>query len=434
MSALGIQPTRLTQLDLQVRSPDETTSRVNGHVLASHVDEAAAAWRRRARLLDGPHVRLRHLARFDERLFAHLAGIRIAGEDGWRAVRSAQGDGDEGAVAVLAWVAFADGDAGRMQAALPVMLADATFTRASVRAMGSLAPARLVESMRALADSSLPAHRALALAVQVFQRRDHGTMLRNALDDADAGLRAEALRATGLLGRADLVPALIDTLRHDSSGSCRQAAAESLLVLGTQEQVSQVVDAWLGDVNAGRIGRQGLVSCVRASAPEQARSRIRQWAASSRHRREALVGAAALGDPAAIPWMIQQMSDPEVARLALEGFATITGVDLELRMFKAAGAGEMQEMPCHPEDEDLPVPDVAGCQAWWRAHAHRFEAGQRYLAGLPMSSRSDCLAVLRDGTQRQRRAAALELSRLQPGLPLFQVEALAIRQRRELGP
>lgn len=96
--------------------------------------------------------------------------------------------------------------------------------------------------------------------------------------------------------------------------------------------------------------------------------------------REAIIATGAHGDPVAVPWLIEP-----------------------------------------------------GFLAWWQTNAGRFQAGTRYIAGQPAESLAGCLSVLREGTQRQRRAAAFEMTRQCPGTPLFTVDAFSLRQRREPG-
>ena len=56
-------------------------------------------------------------------------------------------------------------------------------------------------------------------------------------------------------------------------------------------------------------------------------------------------------------------------------------------------------------DENLPWPDPAKVQGWWQQEAGRFAQGVRHLRGLPLTTQV-CSDTLRDGYQRQRRAAA----------------------------
>jgi uncharacterized protein (TIGR02270 family) len=147
-----------------------------------------------------------------------------------------------------------------------------------------------------------------------------------------------------------------------------------------------------------------------------------------------------LGDPAFIPWLIEQMAIAEQARVAGEAFTMITRVDIAYEDLEgewpagfAAGPTEDPEddnVALDP-DEDLPWPKPEAIDIWWKNHQGQFRAGTRYLLGKPMS-REGLRDVLRNGRQRQRAAAALELAIRQPGQPLFEVRAPGFRQQQIL--
>jgi hypothetical protein len=70
-------------------------------------------------------------------------------------------------------------------------------------------------------------------------------------------------------------------------------------------------------------------------------------------------------------------------------------------------------------------------QRWWRANAHRFSSGERYLLGRRLDD-TQVWRALHTGTQRQRRLAALHLARRHPGHCTFPTEAPVAKQRRWL--
>jgi uncharacterized protein (TIGR02270 family) len=78
-------------------------------------------------------------------------------------------------------------------------------------------------------------------------------------------------------------------------------------------------------------------------------------------------------------------------------------------------------------DEDLSWPKPEAIHTWWKNHQGPFRSGTRYLLGKPMSQEW-LQDVLRNGRQRRRAAAALELAMRQPGQPLFEVRAPDFRQ------
>jgi len=80
-------------------------------------------------------------------------------------------------------------------------------------------------------------------------------------------------------------------------------------------------------------------------------------------------------------------------------------------------------------DEDLLWPNPEPIRAWWDAKSGRFHAATRYLVGEPVSA-AQCHRVLEAGSQRQRKAAVLELTLLRPGTPLFETRAPGFRQQQ----
>lgn len=169
---------------------------------------------------------------------------------------------------------------------------------------------------------------------------------------------------------------------RDADAGCRACAAASLLVLGGPGEVSLAVETIQPDLSALPDARRRwlLECCMRAGASPAARAQVRALAGDASTLREAIIATGAHGDPVAVPWLIEP-----------------------------------------------------GFLAWWQTNAGRFQAGTRYIAGQPAESLAGCLSVLREGTQRQRRAAAFEMTRQCPGTPLFTVDAFSLRQRREPG-
>lgn len=85
-----------------MKSSDE---KVLSSVLDEHVDEAAFLWLQRAHAVHAPNYSPHQFADLDERLAAHLDGLRVAGEDGWQCAAEAlenEGPEDFFAAAVLA--------------------------------------------------------------------------------------------------------------------------------------------------------------------------------------------------------------------------------------------------------------------------------------------------------------------------------------------
>jgi uncharacterized protein (TIGR02270 family) len=157
--------------------------------------------------------------------------------------------------------------------------------------------------------------------------------------------------------------------------------------------------------------------------------------------RIAISAAGGIGDPEQVPWLIEQMKVPALARIGGEAFTMITGIDLAYdHLDKSPPEGFEAGPTDSPEDENvemnpdeyLPWPDPVLIQKWWSNNQGRFQKGTRYLLGKPINIEWS-QQVLRVGRQRQRAAAALELAIQQPGKPLFEIRAPGFRQQAALG-
>ncbi len=156
--------------------------------------------------------------------------------------------------------------------------------------------------------------------------------------------------------------------------------------------------------------------------------------------RLAVISAGAAGDPVNIPWLIEMMKVDELARVSGEAFTMLTGIylaydDLEKDKPEGFEAGPTE----NPEDEnvemdmdeDLPGPNPELISKRWDSIKSQYKNGTRYLLGKPIT-KEWMQQVLRTGRQRQRAAAALELTTFTPGQPLFEVRAPGFVQRKIL--
>ena len=68
----------------------------------------------------------------------------------------------------------------------------------------------------------------------------------------------------------------------------------------------------------------------------------------------AVIGAGVIGDPVSIPWLIEQMMIPELARVAGEAFTMITGVDIAYEDLEGEWPAGFEAGPTEdPEDENV---------------------------------------------------------------------------------
>jgi uncharacterized protein (TIGR02270 family) len=403
-------------------------------VVRQHADEAAGLWVSRARLVAAPRVGLFELQRADDRLAAHLDGLAVAGDEGWRVCQAALGDRTAGAIFASAAVAVEFRQAQRLEHLF-------TLTEGSPGAKDELASAfawverrYLQGTVAGLLKSAEPSRRLAGIAACGAHAVDPGLAAGPWLRDEDPHVRAGALRAAGDVGCLPVLGACKSAL-SDQDADCRFWAARSGVLLGDRGLALNAL-ARVGLAEGPRRLRAFSLA-LQAMGVGAAHAALQQLAADPSQLRWLIQGSGIVGDPAYVPWLIGHMANDGVARLAGEAFTLITGADLDaLQLVRPRPQAVESEPGESPEDEnvamdpdeDLPWPDPDRVGGWWDANAVRFEPGARYFLGAPVT-RAQCLAVLKDGFQRQRMLAARDVCLLNPGTPLFNTSAPAWRQR-----
>ena len=408
-------------------------------VFCQHAEEVAFLWTLRDAAVYAPHYDLDDLATHDHRVEAHVDGLRVAADAGWELVLEAAERHKEAGEAFAAGVlAMESRDKAKIDAVLKLTEAERESQRGLISALGWVGREALKGTGLELLSGGPAFRRRLGIAACAVQRVDPGETLGRALADDDPALRACALRAAGQLGRVDLLPALLERL-DDADPSCAFRAAWSAVRLGDRKAALQRL-ALLALADDSPFQPAAAEIAPRAMAGGQARELLGSQARNPKRRRAVIRAVGASGDPHYVPWLIRQMETVEVARVAGEAFAMITGADLAYEDLERDWPEGFEAGPTEDPadenvdldpDEDLPWPEPERVQAWWQARAGQFEAGRRYLAGRPVEA-AGCREVLAAGFQRQRRAAALELALMDPKAPLFETRAPGFRQQKLL--
>jgi uncharacterized protein (TIGR02270 family) len=348
---------------------------------------------------------------------------------------------------VLAWeeaseiftaaiLAFESGNETRIQTVLEAGSASQELSRGLVSALCWLSYQQTALHITQLLTAASPDLRRVGIAACAAHCQDPGRSLIDALSNADALLQARALRAVGQLGRIDLLPLLQSSLTADDV-RCRFSAAWSAALLGDTRAIPSLQTVAVLDVPYKEEAAKMALRRMDLTAAQAWRQDL---AHNPDTMRLAVIGAGVMGDPVSLPWLIEQMTMPPLARVAGEAFTMITGVDIAYEDLAGEWPDGFEAGPTEdPEDEnvamdpdeDLPWPEPERIARWWHAHRSAFQSGTRYLLGKPMSP-AWLQDVLRHGRQRQRAAAALELAMRQPGQPLFEVRAPGFRQQQFL--
>jgi uncharacterized protein (TIGR02270 family) len=406
-------------------------------VLQQHAEDAAVLHSIRTALTTAPHVRLKHIRRFDDRVAAHLDGLAVAGEHGWPMIDAALAKPSPGALFAAAVTAIDSRSTERLNRLYALAEAVPEVQPGLLSAFGWVEQEQLRGIGSGLLASPNAFLRHLGIAACAMHRLDPGHARDAALDASGPVLRARALRTAGELGRCELLPSCMAMLSAEEPES-RFWAAWCAVLLGNRTAGLDALKL-IGE-GPGPFRARAFRLAVQAMDQEESRQWLRQLAQDPENLRWLIQGSGIAGDSLYVPWLIGHMNDKKTARLAGEAFSLITGLDLAYldldRKPPEGGAGGPNDDPNDPnvdmdEDDGLPWPDPERIQRWWDANGSRFAPGTRYFLGATLA-RENCLRALKEGFQRQRILAAQYLCLLVPGTTLFEWRAPAHRQQRLL--
>ena len=374
-------------------------------VFFQQAESATFLWELRGGAARAPHYNLADLAKLDNRIDANLDGLRIAGDAGWEICKEALSGGQSGEVFAAAVLALESGKHDRLETIFEVGTASPELSRGLISALGWLKFQQAAPYIQKLFASSSPASRRVGIAAAAIHRQNPGAPLLDAIRSADLPLKTRALRAMGELGlRNDLRD--FEPHLTDPDAFTQFSAAWSLSLLSSDSRgASSKALAILQAVAESNLPyrEKALQAAIRRLDVFSASAWQNKLAQDPNLIRLAVIAAGALGDPANIPWLIEQMKQPKLTRAAGEAFTMITGVDL---VFQDLGSEKPEDFEAGPNgnpedgnvemdaDENLPWPSHRLIAKWWTEHRAEFPNGTRYLAGQPISLNS-CPQVLR---------------------------------------
>ena len=393
-------------------------------------DDASFLWLYRDQAVRSPNYNCSEVAQLDDRIEAHLDGLRVAGEVGWQSVDNNLSWQEAGEVFTGTAVAFSIGKKRLIDQVMEIGAQSLKTARGAISGIAWIRDRDTTPFIKSYMKSKEPMIQRIGIGACGVLRRDPGEVLSEFLNSGIPLVCSRALKAAGELGRVDV----LDTcLAH----------------MGSKDEEVQFWAAWsaalLGDLEATDVlksialqgGDRAERACDMAGRNmnlNDAQKWLQELGSKPENLRSAVIFANAIGMPVLIGWLINMMTIPELARKSGEAFTNITGADLvDLRLagdepegFEAGPSenpeDELVEMDA---DEDLPWPDVNRVAQWWAENTSSYNSHQRYLLGRPIVKES-LEEVLKFGKQTQRHAAALELALLSPGHPLIEVRARAI--------
>jgi uncharacterized protein (TIGR02270 family) len=396
-------------------------------ICEEHVVDASFLWLYRDLGVRSPNYAAHDVAEVDERVEAHLDGLRLAGEIGWQAAEENLQWQEPGEVFTGTALAFSIGKKRLIDKVMEVGAGSVELARGAISGIAWIQDRDIAPFIRSFIQSKEPMVQRIGIGACAVLRKDMGEVHNQFLKHDNPNVYSRALKAAGELGRVDL---LEDCLAHmnDKDEEVKFWAAWSAALLGDLESAEVLKDI---AQEGGKYAERACELAGRNMNLNDAQGWLQELGNKPDNQRLAIILGSAIGMPVLITWLINMMTVAPLARKAGEAFTNITGVDLvEMDMageepegFEAGPtedpADEFVEMDA---DEDLPWPDVNKIAQWWAAHKNSYDPHQRYLLGQPILNETLDQALIH-GKQTQRHAAALELALLAPGHPLVEVRA-----------
>ena len=413
--------------------PGEICRMVVESVVHQHAEEAAFQWGRRSNAIRSPMYALKDLAELDNRVEAHVDGLRLAGERAWVACEEslANGPGEMFAATAFALRTEPDKMASRLKTLLAQLESTPEFQRGVVGGLGFSSWPSISTHAQSWLESDAPLVKALGLgAFRIHRRAPPEAALQRAFAMADTQVLQEALRLVSELGVERSLP----TLPPEPKGPARLRLqwARANLHIQRASPAMPVLHA-LADEDSPE-AQPAAELLVRRLDEQSALKWLRQGLGRPDRCRRAVFAAGAAGYPKLMDDLMSLMEDKAISRAAGFAFTMLTGADLEfldLNREPPVPSDENVDPDTEDPDAELPWPHVARVRDWWTQNKKDYRAGQRYLMGLPVE-RASLERVLASGKQPHRRAAALERSVLDAKTPLYPTSKPGREQAREL--
>lgn len=393
-----------------------------------HAEDASFLWLLRDQAVYSPNYTAYELAALDERIEAHLDGLRIGEDIGWAACKENLAWKDPGEVFTGTAVAFNTGKKQNIDAVLDVGAQNLILSRGVISGVAWNYNKNMSPFVKSFIQSEEAIVRRIGVGVCGVLRSDMGTVLDQLINDKDAIVSTRALKAAGESGRVDTLSTCLQHLNHDDE-DCRYWAAWSAALLGDKQASIETLKELA--LQGGERAEQACDLVGRYMDLNLAQSWLHGLGQKQENHRLSVIFASAIGMPVLVSWLINMMTIPDLARKAGEAFTNITGADLvdfhlagdEPEGFEAGPTeNPADEMVAMDPDEDLPWPDINLVSQWWAQNNHHFDPHQRYLLGYPINPES-LKKILSVAKQSNRQAAALELALQTPDEALVEVRA-----------
>lgn len=401
------------------------------NIAEQNAGEAAFLWLLRSQAVTSSQYYPIDIRELEGRIEANLEGLSAVGELGWQVCADQLVYEEAGEIFTAAVVALRSRNAARIKMVCELALKTPEMIKGLISALGWVEAELANFWMQRFLSVTDPKYRLLGLATCSVRREDPGKYFLIILQDQDLSkypvMHARALRLIGELKRRDLVPAL-NAAMDSKVPVVKFWANWSAVLLGNQAAVMNLKPYLMEESELSDKAVQLVFNLLPVS---EGRKWIGELIAIPALKRLVIKSIGILGDPHAIPWLIQQMAVPEMARIAGWSFSQITGIELESANLVNEPADEIETGPTDDaaaedvtmdEDEDLPWPNMQKIARLWQVHNKLLQAGQRYFQGQEVTKQ--VLAnIFVSANQQQKQLAALQRSILDKHTMLVNTKA-----------
>jgi uncharacterized protein (TIGR02270 family) len=397
---------------------------INRRILRLHAENAGFVASQIRLGQNGPNFRLVELFDMESRLAGHLDALvmgRDAGLD--LALETLAVAAEYGEVFTAFHLCLHASPAIALEKIAPpeVLLWDQVAALAA--GAGWCAPDRIAERMRHWIDGQDPMATWIALDVCGMRRVDPKGHLRPLLSHRDPRVAARALQLAGELGRADLAPDLV-RLAEGTDPTLRFWAAWSAALLGDRRAAPAILSTLITPATPADQARMTAELLPLVQDDRAARASIARLMSDRLTERWGIVATGALGAADTLDWLLRQMAEPTLSRIAGASFCRITGARL------SAESLELAEFPDDPQDPVVEAspeesfieaklywPDPQKLMRWLAPMRSRFVPATRYLLGLPAWTIQPPIEAVAT-YQLDQRAVALDLATRAPDAAL----------------